>query len=258
MNKHPTNPTRRSGFTLVEMMISMFVMTVVLSMTMSVFMYSLRLMYKDNQRLATNASLRACMAQMTKQTLDSSILYVFPYYTALDGSVNLATDTSAQAINATSGGYEEGNGDCLVLVTTSIASPKKIRQVRIYYRVTTNQTQMNNDAAVRYYDSGDWGEGAGNTRLYADDTDMQTVLNTINLNANPNLTGSKQINARSRGRKIPASTNLYPIFSTSQPAGTQGDDSTVSVNVEFLNGSNASGTNLLSSSSFNYTISPRR
>jgi len=54
-----------SGFTLAEVMISMTIVVLVLGMTMSTFLFGLRTMYKDTQRLATNASLRAFTAQIT-------------------------------------------------------------------------------------------------------------------------------------------------------------------------------------------------
>ena len=116
-----SNKSRRdsAGFTLVEIMVSMTVFGVVMSMCLGTFLFGLRAMYKDTQRLATNASLRSFMAQVSKETLDASYFYVFPYYTKLDGSVSLSADPAAmsQIENAADDDYDKwvGQGDCLVL-----------------------------------------------------------------------------------------------------------------------------------------------
>jgi hypothetical protein len=156
------------------------------------------------------------------------------------------------------------HGDCLVLVTkTATSSPVKIRQIRIYFRVTNNQTTVNAEAPLRYYESPDWGEDDAsvpytNTHLFSN---LATEISAINLNANPNRSGTRQINARCKGRKVAApytgytAGDLYPIFSTESPT-VNPSNGFVSINVEFINGSTVN--NLLSSSSFNYTISPRR
>jgi hypothetical protein len=49
--------------------------------------------------------------------------------------------------------------------------------------------------------------------------------------------------------------DFYPIFSSESSTATPVNDG-VSINVEIINGTTAA--NQLSSSSFNYTISPRR
>ena len=118
----PASPRPGSaGFTLVEALISMTVVASVLAMTMSTFMMGMRTMYKDNQRLATNASLRSFMAQISKETLDASYFYLFADYSKLDGSVNLETDpvVLSQSADYTDNEYDRwvGHGDCLVLVT---------------------------------------------------------------------------------------------------------------------------------------------
>ncbi|NBN96499.1 MAG: hypothetical protein EBV41_02565, partial [Actinobacteria bacterium] len=75
----------------------------------------------DTQRLITNASLRSFMAQISKETLDASYFYVFPSYTTLDGTLNLAADFSSllQFQDAADNDYDKwvAHGDCLVLVT---------------------------------------------------------------------------------------------------------------------------------------------
>jgi prepilin-type N-terminal cleavage/methylation domain-containing protein len=252
-----------SGFTLVEVMISMTIVSLVLAMSMSTFLFGLRTMYKDTQRLATNASLRSFMAQISKETLDASYFYLFPYYTSLDGSVDLAADFSPLTfIDAADNDYDKwvGHGDCLVLVTkTALYRSTDIRQIRIYYRVTTNQAAVNAEAAIRYYETTDWGEGTSGASN--GHTDLTTELNLINLNTNPLRAGTKLLNARSKGRKVPSpytpyvAGDLYPMFSSESPSASA-TNGFISINVEFINGSTIN--NLLSSSSFNYTISPRR
>jgi len=267
----PSSPRtgRPSGFTLVEILISMTIIVLVMALTLSCYMFCLRTMYKDTQRLATNASLRAFLAQISKETLDASVFYLFPYYTTLDATVTPATDIivpTGPEINAANDDYDKWitHGDCLVLVTkTNTSTPTKIRQIRIYYRLTTAQASVNADSPIWYYETADWGEDNAaasytNTHLFSA---IATELSAINLAANPRPTGARQINARSRGRKVPspytgyANGDLYPIFSTESPDANS-SNGFVSINVEFINGT--TNSNMLSSSSFNYTISPRR
>jgi prepilin-type N-terminal cleavage/methylation domain-containing protein len=272
------------GFTLVEVMISMTIVSLVMGLALSTFIFCLRVMYKDSQRLATNASLRSFMAQISKETLDASYFYLFPYYTSLDGSVNLSADdvNPIQYQSIADDDYPQwvAHGDCLVLVTkTSLYRNTDIRQIRIYYRVTTNQATVNAEAPIRYYETADWGEGPAPNNPDPTNANptltnghpisgLATALNAINLNANPLIAGSKLLNARSKGRKVPPSSatgtypngayvsgDLYPMFSTDSPSPTA-TTGFLSINVEFINGSTIN--NLLSSSSFNYTISPRR
>lgn len=255
---------RRPGFTLVEILISLAVFGTVMAMCLGTFLFGLRASYKDTQRLATNASLRSFMAQISKETLDASYFYIFPYYTKLDGNVDLNADAAAmtQIENAADDDYDKwiGQGDCLVLVTmTSVHRTTDIRQIRIYYRVTTNQASVNAEAPLRYYETADWGEGtAGASNGH---TNLTTELNAINLNSNPNITGSRLITARTVGRRVPppytpySAGDRYPVFGSESPNSTP-TNGFVSINMEFINGSTVN--QLLSSSSFNYTISPRR
>lgn len=257
-------PGRNSGFSLVEIIVALTIFGVVMSMCLGTFLFGLRAMYKDSQRLATNASLRSFMAQVSKETLDSSYFYIFPYYTALDGSVNLASDFSAmsQFQNAADDDYDKwvAHGDCLVLVTrTSLHRTTDIRQIRIYYRVTTNQASANAEAPIRYYETADWGEGsAGSSNGH---TNLTTELNAINLSSNPLLSGTRLLSARTVGRLVAApytpysAGDRYPVFCSESPDSTA-TNGFISINMEFVNGSTVN--QLLSSSSFNYTISPRR
>jgi prepilin-type N-terminal cleavage/methylation domain-containing protein len=259
----PNSCSSRSGFTLVEVMISMTIVSLVLGLSMSTFLFGLRTMYKDTQRLATNASLRAFMAQISKETLDSSYFYLFQYYTNLNGAVNLATDFAPLTfVDAADNDYDKwvAHGDCLVLVTkTALYRTTDIKQIRIYYRVTTNQTDLNAEMPLRYYETADWGEGT--SAASNGHTDVAAELNAINLNSNPLRAGSKLLNPRSKGRIIPSPTSpnvagdRYPMFSSESPSASS-TNGFISINVEFINGTTIN--NLLSSSSFNYTISPRR
>jgi len=279
-----------AGFTLIEILISLSVLCSVMAMVLSSFVMMTRTMYKDNQRLATNASLRSFMAQISKETLDASCFYLFTNYTKLDGSVVLATDTATLNQNAdySDSDYDKwvAHGDCLVLVTkTSLYRTTDIRQIRIYYRRAATQAECNADAPLRYYQTEDWGEGdPDDDDADTDDTNghpfsgLATDLNAINLRTgttgasyassgtsyNPaatDFTGSKLLTLRTRGRTVPspytpyAAGDRFPIFSAEcgQATATSGF---ISINVEFINGTSAN--NLLSSSSFNYTISPRR
>ena len=271
------------GFTLVEVMISMSIVVLVLGMAMSTYVFGVRTMYKDTQRLATNASLRSFMAQISKETLNASYFYLFPYYTALNGSVQLDAQTTPTVIasscatltfvDSADDDYDKwvAHGDCLVLVTkTSEFRTTDIKQIRIYYRLTTNQTTTNANAAIRYYETPDlsgqgsgWGEGTSGASNGHPTSGLQTELNNINLNSNPSLSGSRQLAPTTRGRKVPApytgynasGTDYYPMFSSESPTNSN-TNGYISINVEFINGTTVN--NMLSSSSFNYTISPRR
>ena len=254
----------KKAFSLVEVIVALTLFGVVVSMCLGTFLFGLRMMYKDTQRLITNASLRSFMAQISKETPDASYFYVFPSYTTLDGTLNLAADFSSllQFQDAADNDYDKwvAHGDCLVLVTrTAVYRTTDIRQVRIYYRVTSTQASMNAEAPIRYYETADWGEGsavASNGH-----TNLQTELNAINLSANPLIAGSRQLSARTVGRLVAApytpyaAGDRYPVFCTESPDGTT-TNGFISINMEFVNGSQAN--QLLSSSSFNYTISPRR
>ncbi|MCP5531293.1 MAG: prepilin-type N-terminal cleavage/methylation domain-containing protein [Opitutaceae bacterium] len=241
-----SSPPRRrtAGFTLVEAMMAGTIASLVMAGTMATFMFGFRTMYKDNQRLATNATLRYFIAQVSKETLDATEFYVFPNYKSLDGNVDLVGDVSS--LQADAFGTFLAYGDCLVLVTrVSATTTANVRQIRIYYRVTTDSEEI---APVRYYESTNWGAAGTSTAL-------GTLINAINLSSNPTISGSRVIVNNARGRQQTGGTTVYPIFST-ESATTSPTNDSVSINVEVING--ASVNNMLSSSSFNYTISPRK
>lgn len=250
MNPSPSRRRPVAGFSLVEVMISMAVVTLVMGMCMSTFLFGMRMMYKDNVRLQTNTNMRYFTAQMAKETVDASEFYLFPDYRRLDGSVDIdASDGSSDlAVPADDGnGTMLANGDCIVLVTrTTVATGGLVRQFRIYWRVATTAT-VNNTAPIRYYESADFGATGTATAL-------TTLLNAVNLNASPSTIG-RQITAQAKGRRIGSTTNNYPIFCSEGPVVTATNES-FSINAEFINGNSV--TNLLSSSTFNYTVSPRR
>lgn len=239
------NKARRSGFTLVEVMISMTVVTMVMAMCMSTFLFGLRMMYKDNQRLATNTNLRYFMAQVSKATLDASEFYIFPNYQSLDGTVDSNADLTTAVTD--SYGLDLYHGDCLVLVTrTSLDEGSSIRQVSVYYRTNADP---NKEGAIRYFEGKDYGT-AGTV------DSLDDLLNEIDLKSKPVYPGSRELAARTLGRpKAANNAERYPVFS-SKAASISTENDSVSINTEVINGTNAN--NLLSSSSFNYTISPRR
>jgi type II secretory pathway pseudopilin PulG len=264
---------RTAGFTLVEVLISMTIAMMAMAMALSTFLFGLRTMYKDTQRLASNASLRAFMAQISNETIDASYFYIFPYYTTLNGAVNLTTGpaTLTQDFDSVDDVYDRwvAHGDCLVLITkTSEFRSTDIRQIRIYYRITSTQATVNAEAPIRYYETTEtagtglgWGEGTAGASNGHPLSGLATELNAINLNTTPTL--GKLINARSYGRAVPSpytgytSGDRYPIFSSQSPTQSS-TNGFISINIEFVNGSNVGTNKLLSSSSFNYTISPRK
>lgn len=254
--KTAANRRRRlAGFTVVEVMITMAIGVMAIGASLSTFMFCFRTMYKDTQRLATNASMRRFMAEISKETLDASYFYLFPYYNVLDGDVNPDTECTTLVLDDVAGTeYDKwvGTGDCLVLVTNTTLNDGStaIRQVRLYYRLVKDQNDQNNDAELRYYETKDWGVGG-----HPDGDTLTEILNDIDLADDPYLSGSKRITDRCRGRSKPNSANRYPMFSTESPSANP-TNGFVSINIEFVNGTDVN--NMLSSSSFNYTISPRR
>lgn len=233
------------GFTLVEVMITMSIALLGMSLAIGTFMTSLRTMYRDGARLETNAALRHTVAHLSQKTLDSSEFYLFPDYRKLDGSVDLAADLSPEETDPY--GADLRHGDCLVLVTrVNVEDTSNVRQFRVYYRAVTS---TNTIGALRYYESQDWGaSGTGSS--------LTSLLNAVNLSATPALTGTRVVAARTRGRlRDGSATECYPIFSAETSSATANNEY-VSVNLEVINGN--STNNLLSSSSFNYTISPRK
>lgn len=268
---------RRSqrGFTLTEALVSTTLVGLTMGLTMSTFIFCLRSMYKDAQRMATNSTLRYFTAHVAKETLDSSEFHIFTNYTKLDGSVDIANDVAQQA--EADYGTEASYGDCLVLVTrVTVDADSNVKQFRIYYRIPANSSGTatpsapNNTGQIRYYESAMLNGDAGVA------TPIATLLNAVNLSANPLIAGSRRLVQTARGRPIttagahwcPLSTppyidtnkcthtnDFYPIFSSETSTATPVNDG-VSINVEIINGTTAA--NQLSSSSFNYTISPRR
>jgi len=256
-----------AGFTLVEVLITMSIMSMVLTATMSTFFLGYRMMYKDSQRLATNASLRYFVSQVSKETLDASEFYIFEDYRALDGSVDLAADVTDYT--TTVNGVDVYHGDCLVLVTrVNLETNAPVRQFRIYYRVCKLE-DVSYIAPIRYYESKDFGATGATDSLttllnavnlkdtttnYVKNTDTTTISSTSSYAA----TGAtnRQLADRTRGRPATANpSTIYPVFSSEFPSLTKTNEN-VSINIEIINGNKT--TNLLSSSSFNYTISPRR
>lgn len=235
---------RPGGFTLTEIMVAMTICSLVVAGSLTTFTIGLRTMYKDTQRLATNAALRSFTTQVAKETLDSTEFYVFPNYEKLDGNINLTTDYSEEEGEV---GQYMFHGDCLLLVTrTSNAVDAKVRMFRIYYRTTTTPNTI---APIRYYESQDYGASGSNSSLTA-------LLNAINLKTTPAFSGSREVVKSARGRlKSGSTTECHPIFSTESETVTPVNIS-VSINVEIITGT--TNNNMLSSSSFNYTISPRR
>lgn len=235
-----------AGFTMVEILIAGSIATVALSCVMGVFLSGLRMMYKDSQRLETNSVLRSFLADITKKSLDSTEFYLFPNYTSFNGSIDInSSSPNTSALNSDAYDTMIARGDCLVLVsrlTTSESS--NVRYIRIYYRATTStETQ----APLRLY-AVDYGSSGSST-------DLQVLLNAINLSSNPAIAGSKLLAKLAIGRLQSSSTSHYPIFSTESPTSTPSYAS-VAVNVEIVNGTSVN--NMLSSSCFNYIISPRK
>lgn len=242
--------SRAGGYTLSEILITTTILGMVTAGTLAVFIMGMRSMYRDIERLSTDSTLRRLTLHVAKETIDSTEFYVFPTYESLDGSVNLVTDISPlDPAEPDEGETQLASGDCLVLVTrVSIDTTSNVRQFRIYYRPVKVAGAT---GALRYYESPLYGlENTGTA------TALTTLLNAVNLKTTPAFAGSREIAATTRGKPDPDNAGTFlPIFSTEATVPTATNES-VSLNIEVINGS--SSLNLLSSSSFNYTISPRR
>jgi len=253
--KTRTDSSRKAaGFTVVEILITMTIIMLVTAGAMSVFLTGARAMYKDMQRLATDATLRRLTLQVAKETIDSSEFYVFSSYTKLDGTVSLTADVSPLETDLY--GTEVAYGDCLVLVTrVTVDETSNVRQFRIYYRVPRTPASDYLET-LRYYEGTDY--GASGTA-----SSLTTLLNAVNLNTTPAFTGSRILAEKTRGRPRtppnpavnPMPPPYYSVFSTESSTPTATTEA-VSMNIEVINGTTAA--NMLSSSSFNYTIAPRR
>jgi hypothetical protein len=231
------------GFTLVEVLITSAIAVTTIGLAMGIFLSGLRMMYFDSVRLQTNSNLRYFLAHISTEALDASEFYLLPSYEKLDGSVSLAADVSTTTADVY--GTDIAHGDCIVLVArTSSAANSPIKRLRIYYRLST-VADRDNLAPIRYYDSGD----VTGTGPHVTTADLEALLNAVN------LTNAKQITAQAKGRKIPASVNSYPIFSSESPMVSATNES-FTVNTEIVQGSASNKT--FTSSSFNYMITPRR
>jgi prepilin-type N-terminal cleavage/methylation domain-containing protein len=249
MNTSPRTSKKNHGFTLVEIMFSMTISVLVIGLTLGLFLQCLRIMYYDSVRLDTNANLRKFIAHISKEGLDASEFYLFPSYQTLDGDVSLDTDVSATTTDPY--GKTVAHGDCIVLVMrTSSAAEAPIRQFKIYYRVATAAAR-NDLSPIRFYDSGD----VTATGPHITKADLEALLDSVNLSGTPSITGSRLMAEQAKGRLIPASTNSHPIFSSESPTVTPTNESFV-INTEIVQGSGTS--RMISSSSFNYIITPRR
>ncbi len=249
MKTRPCQPARAAGFTLTEVLITITILGLVTAGALSVVVVGLKMMYKDTQRLTTDATLRKLTLSVAKETIDSTEFYVFPNYQALDGSVDLTNDIAP--LNPTDpapGETQLASGDCLVLVTRVRADvTSNVYQFRVYYRPVTDPSVQ---APLRYYESAPF--GADPTQGTA--TPLTTLLNAVNLKTTPVYPGSVVLAKVTRGKPNPDG-GYFPVFSTEATVATPTNES-VSLNIEVINGTTA--FNQLSSSSFNYTISPRR
>jgi len=248
-------PRPAGGFTIVEVMISMTICSLVMGLALSNFLVGARAMYRDTIRLQTNASLRYFTEQMSKETVDASEFYLFTDYKKLDGTVDIDdTDGSSDmAVPADDGnGTNIALGDCILLVTrTSLDTGSLVRSFRLYFRAIA-AANVSNAAPIRYYESQDYGTSGTATTLAA-------LLNQVAIANNASYARSgdtnRQITATAKGKRLGSTSTYYPIFCSEAPTVSATNES-FSINVEFINGN--STINMLSTSSFNYTVSPRR
>ncbi len=237
--------SRSAGYTITEILVTMTISGLVAAGTLSVFVMGMKVMYRDIERLSTDSTLRQLTLHVAKETIDSTEFFLFPTYESLDGAVDLVNDLSPlDPEEPDVGELQLASGDCLVLVTrVNIDNTSNVRQWRVYYRpVKSAATQ----GPLRYFESPDYGANGTATSLSA-------LVNAVNLKQKPAFPGSRVLATTSRGRPK-SGGGYFPVFSTEATVPTATNYS-ISLNIEVINGK---AENLLSSSSFNYTISPRR
>jgi hypothetical protein len=240
----------KSGFTLVEVMVAGTLCVLVIGMALGTFFAGLRTMCRDTARNATNGTMTDFLRNITTKSLSSTEFYLFPDYTALDGTVNLNTADPAcnlSPLSLDAYGKNFARGDCLVLISRMTTdTTANIKSYRIYFRKTTSP---NTQAPLWVYEPppfADPGSTATPTALF-NGINLTTLTKT-----SPYV---KQLVDFAIGRQIPNSSNRYPIFSadTTCPSPAQAD---VSINMEVVNGQTTG--RILSSSCSNYIIAPRK
>lgn len=266
---HNKNKSRRSsaGMTLVEIMVAMTIVVMAVGGALSVFLSGLKMMYKDSQRLENNRTLRSFLSKVSAKAVDSTEFYLLTNYASIDGSIDLSTGDPASwpgssniaAPTANAYGSNTANGDCLVLISrTNTTSSGQIYAVRVFYRYTTS---VSNQAPLRMYEMLFAGGPATGTTAT-----VNTVLNSISINRgvgqySDTVAGTAvattvvQLADKSIGRIDTVTGTRLPIFAAEVPY-PQPVQENVSINVEVINGINQNDK--ISSSSFNYIISPRK
>ena len=125
------------------------------------------------------------------------------------------------------------------------------------YRITLLQRHLQQAGRVPFYQELFRREGVVPTDFHTlGDLARLPLTTRTDLDRNPQLFRQGD-ESEHRDITLTSGTtnNFYPIFSSEAPTITASNES-FSINVEFINGTTVN--NLLSSSSFNYTVSPRR
>ena len=238
----------RAGFTLTEILIAGTIALLVTAATLGTFLSGLRMMYRNSQRLETNASLRYLLGHITTNSMDSTEFLLLPNYSSLNGAVNLGVTWPGSSLAqpaADTFDSDLAQGDCLVLIKRLTLDPSsKIQRLRIYYRSSADTSTQ---APILFFERNFGASGTSDS--------PETILNSISLPTTP-TGGVRQLVTRAIGRRDPSTSTFLPIFSAETPSGTTPSFSSVALNLEVINGTTAN--NMLSSSSFNYVISPRK
>jgi prepilin-type N-terminal cleavage/methylation domain-containing protein len=162
MNTTPRS--RRSAFTLVEIMVATTIFGLISAGVIGVFIQSLSIYAYDTGKLLVNRDLRKFTGEMSENATYANYFRIFPSYANLSRTVDTLVNPSdpdqgfTTAITDTS--LTDGNsGDCLVLVYNDPADDRKISRLIIYYRVPGTSTptpaagvQTFNRGAVRKVD----------------------------------------------------------------------------------------------------------
>ncbi|MFP4261193.1 MAG: PilW family protein [Opitutales bacterium] len=125
-NSHLPRPLRKKGFTLVEIIVTMTILTIVMAGLATFMVDSARGMFWSVNKAKISKDIRLFTLRITKETLGANVGYVYPNYQLANRD-----DISDRRQSGTS-------GDCLVLIHTdpypTINDPKHYNRIVIYYR----------------------------------------------------------------------------------------------------------------------------
>jgi prepilin-type N-terminal cleavage/methylation domain-containing protein len=129
----------RSGFTLVEIMVSSGVLAIIMAVLMRGFIQALNVYYYETGKILVNKDIRKFTSEMTEYATYANYFKIFPAYSNLSRAVatlvNPADPDQGYTTAMTDTSIADGlSGDCLVLVYKDSADDRKIARLIGYFR----------------------------------------------------------------------------------------------------------------------------